>query len=169
MGHSKISLFLCRPYHKKMYAHARMKTTLKLVLLYFAYQLLAGAVMAGAGHLWAGPVTTQLACSLLLSGLAMTVHLVAGGYVSLRHSLRPVGVTPMLCSRYTVTENMKNYVFYIENEYIKFGISIHIMAVMRPICSPKLRDVNLYIKTAVHAPKIAFINRATTILPPNIQ
>lgn len=75
-----------------------MRTTIKLLLLYFAYQLLAGAVMAGAGHLWAVPVTTQLACSLLLSGLAMTVHLVAGGYVSLRHSLRPVGMTPMLCS-----------------------------------------------------------------------
>ncbi len=75
-----------------------MKTTIKLLLLYLAYQLLAGAAMAGVGHVWAVPVTTQLACSLLLSGLAMTVHLVAGGYVSLRRALRPIGVTPMLCS-----------------------------------------------------------------------
>ena len=30
-------------------------------------------------------------------------------------------VTPMLCSRYTVTENMKNYVFYIENATFSDG------------------------------------------------
>lgn len=98
MGHSKISLFLCRPYHKKMYAHARMKTTLKLVLLYFAYQLLAGAAMAGINLLWPLSATAQLGWALLLSGTAMTAHLVGFGHVNLRQALRPVGADVMLCS-----------------------------------------------------------------------
>ena len=75
-----------------------MKTTLKLILLYFAYQLLAGAAMAGIALLWPLSTTTQLAWALLLSGVAMTAHLVGFGHISLRHSLRPVGVSPMLCS-----------------------------------------------------------------------
>lgn len=75
-----------------------MKTTLKLVLLYFAYQLLFGAALMGLSCVLPLSTTAQLAWSLLLSGAAMTVHLVKGGYVSLGHVLRPVGVTPLLCS-----------------------------------------------------------------------
>lgn len=75
-----------------------MKTTLKLVLLYFAYQLLAGAAMAGINLLTPIDTTTQLGWALLLSGAAMTAHLVGFGYVDLRQALRPVGANTMLCS-----------------------------------------------------------------------
>ncbi|MBQ8866870.1 MAG: CPBP family intramembrane metalloprotease [Bacteroidaceae bacterium] len=74
-----------------------MKTAIKLLLLYFAYQLLFGAAMMGLSQLWPVGPTTQLALSLLLSGAAMTVHLVAGRYVDLRQSFRPVGLNSMLC------------------------------------------------------------------------
>lgn len=75
-----------------------MKTAIKLLLLYFAYQLLFGAALMGLSQLWPVEPATQLALSLLLSGAAMTVHLVAGHYVDLRQSFRPVGLNSMLCS-----------------------------------------------------------------------
>ena len=67
-----------------------MKTTLKLILIYFAYQLLAGAAMTGISFLWPLGTTAQVGWSLLLSGAAMTAHLVGFGYVNLRQLLCPV-------------------------------------------------------------------------------
>ena len=75
-----------------------MKTTLKLILIYFAYQLLAGAAMTGISFVWPLGTTAQVGWSLLLSGVAMTAHLVGFGYVNLRRLLRPVGIDVMLCS-----------------------------------------------------------------------
>ena len=75
-----------------------MKTTLKLILIYFAYQLLAGAAMTGISFVWPLGTTAQVGWSLLLSGAAMTAHLVGFGYVNLRRLLRPVGIDVMLCS-----------------------------------------------------------------------
>lgn len=75
-----------------------MKTTIKLILYYFIYQLLFGGALMGLAQVWPMGVTTQLAWGLLLSGVAMGVHLVAGGHVNLRKALRPVKPTPMLCS-----------------------------------------------------------------------
>lgn len=75
-----------------------MKTTIKLLLFYLAYQLLFGAVMTGISILWPLDTTTKVGWSLLLSGIAMTAHLVGFGYVNLRQLLRPVGTNVMLCS-----------------------------------------------------------------------
>lgn len=75
-----------------------MKTTIKLVLIYFAYQLVFGAAMMGLTYVWPIGQTAMLAWSLLLSGVAMTVHLAAFGYIDLRRALRPVGADALLCS-----------------------------------------------------------------------
>lgn len=75
-----------------------MKTTLKLILAYFAYQLLFGALMIGLANVWNLDATTQIICNLLLSGLAMTAHLIIRGHVNLRKALRPVEGDTLLCS-----------------------------------------------------------------------
>lgn len=75
-----------------------MKTTIKLVLLYFAYQLGAGLILGGLSHLWPIDQTTLLVSTLALSAGAMTTHLIGFGYINLRQALRPVGADAMLCS-----------------------------------------------------------------------
>lgn len=75
-----------------------MKTSIKLVLFYLGYQLLFAALMAVASCVWPVDSVTQTGCALLLSGLAMTWHLVRFGYVNLRQALRPVGGNVLLCS-----------------------------------------------------------------------
>lgn len=75
-----------------------MKTALKLVFFYLAYQVLAGALMAVLAHVWTLDTATQLGWSLLLSGAGMAIHLIALGYVNLRQILRPVSSDIILCS-----------------------------------------------------------------------
>ena len=67
-----------------------MKSTLKLVLLYFAYQLLASAIMFGISQMHPISMTTQLGWTLLLSGAIMTTHLIVFGHVQLNNLLRPI-------------------------------------------------------------------------------
>lgn len=67
-----------------------MKSTLKLVLLYFAYQLLASAIMFGISQIHPISMTTQLGWTLLLSGTIMTTHLIVFDHVQLNNLLRPI-------------------------------------------------------------------------------
>lgn len=75
-----------------------MKTTLKLVFIYLGYQLLSGAAMTIANMLWPFDATTQVVWALLLSSLAMTVHLISFGYIHISQAIRPVTIPILLCS-----------------------------------------------------------------------
>lgn len=75
-----------------------MLRTVKLVLLYFAYQLVCVALMMGVSRLVPMDYYTQLGWSLLLSGGLMCVHLVAFGHVQVREAFRSPGTVNLLLS-----------------------------------------------------------------------
>lgn len=75
-----------------------MMQIVKLILLYFGYQLLAGAVMTGISLVCPLGLGVQLGWSLLLSGVVMIIHLIAFKYVNLRQALAPVSLPTLLVS-----------------------------------------------------------------------
>lgn len=70
----------------------------KLILLYFGYQLLAGVVMTGISLVYPLGLGMQLGWSLLLSGIVMIIHLIAFKYVNLRQAFAPVSLPTLLVS-----------------------------------------------------------------------
>ena len=75
-----------------------MKKAIFLLLFYLGYQLIVGLLMSAATMIWHLDTATQLGWTLLLSGLAMTIHLITIGGVKLREVLRPVSPSIMLYS-----------------------------------------------------------------------
>ncbi len=75
-----------------------MKKAIFLLLFYLGYQLIVGLLMSAATMIWHLDTATQLGWTLLLSGLAMTIHLITIGGVKLREALRPVSPSIMLYS-----------------------------------------------------------------------
>jgi membrane protease YdiL (CAAX protease family) len=75
-----------------------MKKAILLLLFYLGYQLIVGLLMSAVTMIWHLDTATQLGCTLLLSGLAMTIHLITIGGVKLRETLRPVSPSIMLYS-----------------------------------------------------------------------
>lgn len=73
-----------------------MKKALILLLFYLGYQLVIGLLMSAITMIWHIDTATQLGCTLLLSGLAMTIHLITIGGVNIKETLRPVSPNIML-------------------------------------------------------------------------
>ena len=75
-----------------------MKQSIKLVLIYLAYQLLSGALIAGLAQICPISSISQLGYSLLLSSIAMTMHLIICKHIKLHQALRPVSLKILLYS-----------------------------------------------------------------------
>lgn len=73
-----------------------MRETIKLVFIYFGYQLLFSALMTGCTFITPISYTLQIGLSLLLSGAAMTFHLLHFKHINLSQSLRAVPILPLL-------------------------------------------------------------------------
>lgn len=122
-----------------------MRQTIKLVFIYFGYQLLFSALLTGCSFVFPIGQVALMGWSLVLSGVAMTFHLIHFKHINLPQSLRPIGTKPLLYSIGCVVgtmlcSNALNELIglpnWLENDFI--GLSRSIMgalsiAVIAPI------------------------------------
>ncbi len=84
-----------------------MKQSIKLILIYLAYQLIAGILMMFVGNSLELSEAERLGWALLLSGAIMIIHLTQGGHVSTSvFSLGTVSLARMTYSVFCVLGTM---------------------------------------------------------------